>query len=343
MVAEDLGVALVGYGMAGRIHAPLIVATQGLALRRVVSSDAAKVHADLPDARVSSDLEEVLGDPAVGLVVVATPNTLHAPQAHAALEAGKHVVVDKPFTVTTEEARGLVEHAERAGRLLSVFHNRRWDGDFLVLRRLVAEGALGEVTQFESHFDRFRPEVRDRWREQDLPGSGTWMDLGPHLVDQALQLFGPPLAVFADIAGQRAGARSDDYFHVLLRYPTLRVILHGSTLMAASDLRFAVHGTRSSFIKHGLDTPEHGTLTRVVDDHPVATPVPSEPASWRAYYEAVRDAIVGVAPNPVPTDQALQVMVLLELALQSARAHRELDAGSMPRDAPDPLGLEPHA
>ncbi|MFP5356578.1 MAG: oxidoreductase, partial [Gemmatimonadota bacterium] len=242
---DPLNVALVGYGFAGRVfHAPLIAAVSGLRLYGVVSGQGELVRSHWPEARVYPELSAALADPAVDLVVLATPNVLHAEQAHAALDAGKHVVVDKPFTVTVAEAESLVAHAERAEKVLSVFHNRRWDSDFLTVRKLIAEGALGEVTYFESRFDRYRPVVRDRWRERAGAGAGLWYDLGPHLVDQALQLFGAPLDMTADLAIQREGAQVDDYFHVVLRYSRLRVVLHASMLVAANDLRFAVHGTR---------------------------------------------------------------------------------------------------
>jgi predicted dehydrogenase len=339
-----LNVALVGYGYVGKtFHAPLIAATPGLALRVVVSSDPAKVAADLPEVRVVPDLAEALADPAIDLVVIATPNALHAPQAIAALNAGKHVVVDKPFALDAAEAATMADAANAAGKLLTVFHNRRWDSDFLTLKRLIADGSLGEVVQYESHFDRFRPVVRDRWRERAGPGSGAWMDLGPHLLDQALVLFGEPLAVAADVGIQRPGAGADDYFHVTLRYPTLRVILHGSLLTAASDLRLAVHGTGGSFVKHGLDPQEaqlkagmvpgapgwgrdsrHGVLTTVENDVQVHADVSPEPADYRAFYAGVREAILHGAPSPVPVEEALRVMRLLDLTEQAAAERREI-------------------
>jgi len=341
---RPLNVALVGYGYVGKtFHAPLIAATPGLVLSMVVSSDPGKVIADLPDARVVAELDSALADPAIDLVVIATPNALHAPQALAALAAGKAVVVDKPFALTAAEARTMADAAARTGKLLTVFHNRRWDSDFLTLRRLIAEGTLGEIVQYESHFDRFRPVVRDRWRERAGPGAGAWMDLGPHLLDQALVLFGQPLAVSADIAVQRQGAGADDYFHVTLRYPTLRVILHGSLLTAASDLRLAVHGTAGSFVKHGLDPQEAqlkagmvpgapgygrddrpGVLTTVENDVQVRADVAPEPADYRAFYAGVREAILAGAPSPVPIDQALRVMALLALAQEASHQRREL-------------------
>jgi predicted dehydrogenase len=342
--SSPLKVALVGYGYVGKtFHAPLIAATPGLALHAVVSSDPAKVAADFPDTRVVADLATALADPAIDLVVIATPNALHAPQAIAALNAGKHVVVDKPFALGAAEARTMAETARAAGKLLTVFHNRRWDSDFLTVKRLIADRTLGEVVQFESHFDRFRPVVRDRWRERAGPGAGGWMDLGPHLLDQALVLFGAPLAVTADIGVQRPGAGADDYFHVVLRYPTLRVILHGSLLAAASDLRLAVHGTGGSFVKHGLDPQEaqlkagmvpgapgwgrdsrHGVLTTVENDAQVHADVSPEPADYRAFYAGVREAILHGAPSPVAVEEALRVMELLELARRASEARREL-------------------
>lgn len=346
--SSPLNVALVGYGYVGKtFHAPLIAATPGFALHTVVSSDPAKVAADHPDARVVADLADALADPAIDLVVVATPNELHAPQTLAALAAGKHVVVDKPFALDAAQAREMADAAGAANKLLAVFHNRRWDSDFLTLQRLIADGTLGEVVQFESHFDRFRPQVRDRWRERAGPGAGAWMDLGPHLLDQALVLFGEPLAIAADIGVQREGPMgrigTDDYFHVTLRYPTLRVILHGSLLTAASDLRMAAHGTKASFIKHGLDPQEaqlkagmtpgasgwgrdsrHGVLTTVEDDVQVHTPVRPEVSGYRQFYAGVREAILHGAPSPVPVAEALRVMELLELAREASDERREL-------------------
>ncbi len=342
--SSPLQVALVGYGYVGKtFHAPLIAATPGFALRTVVSSDPAKVAADFPEVQVVADLEMALADPAIDLVVIATPNALHAPQAIAALKAGKHVVVDKPFALDLAEARAMADAAKAAGKLLTVFHNRRWDSDFLTVRRLIADGTLGQVVQYESHFDRFRPQVRDRWRERAGPGAGAWMDLGPHLLDQALVLFGEPLALSADIGIQRDGADADDYFHVVLRYPVLRVILHGSLLTAASDLRLAVHGTGASYVKHGLDPQEaqlkagmtpgapgwgrdsrHGVLTTVEDDIQVHAEARPEVLGYRAFYAGVREAILHGAPSPVPVDEALRVMALLELARQASDQRREL-------------------
>lgn len=339
-----LNVALVGYGFVGKVfHAPLIVHTPGLRLHSVVSSDAGKVHADHAEVRVVGDAEIAFADPDIDLVVIAAPNTAHAPLAMAALAQGKHVVVDKPFMVTLEEARQVVAHAARAQRIVSVFQNRRWDADFLTVQKLIAQNALGEVAEFHSHFDRYRPVVADRWRERDQPGSGVWYDLGPHLLDQALQLFGMPEAISADIALQREGAQTADYFHVLLSYPKLRVMLHAGALVAAHGLRFAVHGTRGSYIKHGMDPqeealrngqvpgqagwgkdPQPGMLHTRAQDKARAEAVESVPGDYLRYYAQLRDAILQGNPPSVTTAQALQVMAMLEGGMRSSAERREI-------------------
>ena len=338
-----LNVALVGYGFVGKVfHAPLIANTPGLRLHTVVSSDARKVQADHPGLRVVTEPGAAFADPEIDLVVIAAPNPVHAALASAALAQAKHVVVDKPFTVTLQEARQVIADADRAGRIVSVFQNRRWDADFLTLRNLIADGVLGEVMELHSHFDRHRPLVADRWRERDEPGSGSWYDLGPHLIDQALQLFGMPEAVFADIAMQRDGAMAADYFNVLLRYPKLRVVLHSGSLVPAHQLRFAVHGTRASYLKHGLDAqedalrkgaipgqadwgidPSPGTLRGNADGGGTET-VQSIRGNYVRYYAAMRDAILHGMPPPVTAQQALEVMQMLAWGIESSEKRREI-------------------
>ncbi|MGF6562617.1 putative dehydrogenase [Erwinia aphidicola] len=231
-MSDKIRVGLVGYGFASKtFHAPLISGTAEMELAAVSSSDAGKVHADWPSVQVVSDPQALFDDPTLQLIVIPTPNDTHFPLAKAALNAGKHVVVDKPFTVTLSQARELDALAKAKGLLLSVFHNRRWDSDFLTLKALLADGTLGDVRYFESHFDRFRPTVQQRWREQKGAGSGIWYDLGPHVIDQALQLFGSPVAITLDAAELRPGAQTTDYFHCTLTYPQRRVVLHASMLV----------------------------------------------------------------------------------------------------------------
>ncbi|MFV3128582.1 oxidoreductase [Niveispirillum sp. KHB5.9] len=332
--------ALIGFGYAGQtFHAPLIAATPGLELAAIVSGNPDKVRGSWLSVPVVADVAAILADPSIDLLVIATPNDTHADLTRRALAAGKNVAVDKPFTVNLDEARELAALARQSGRVLSVFHNRRWDADFLTLSDLIKRGDLGRVTQFESHFDRFRPVPRDRWRERaGVPGAGLWHDLGPHIIDQALCLFGRPAGIFADIGTQRPGGGAPDYFHVLLSYADgLRVILHGSMLIPDSGLRFAVHGDGGSFIKRGLDSqedmlkagnrpgcdgwgadPSPGLLTRIIDGTPQAETVPGTAGDYRRYYGAVQAAIAGTGDNPVTADEAVTVMELIEAGYKSA-------------------------
>lgn len=340
-MSDSIRVGLIGYGYASKtFHAPLIAGTPGMALAAVSSSDATKVHADWPTVPVVSEPKHLFNDPNIDLIVIPTPNDTHFPLAKAALEAGKHVVVDKPFTVTLSQARELDALAKSLGRLLSVFHNRRWDSDFLTVKALLSEGTLGEITFFESHFDRFRPQVRNRWREQAGPGSGIWYDLAPHLLDQAVNLFGLPVSMTVDLAQLRPGAQTTDYFHAILSYPQRRIVLHGTMVAAAESARYIIHGTRGSYVKFGLDPQEDrlkngerlpqedwgydmrdGVVTKVEGGTLVEETLLTSPGNYPAYYAAVRDALNGTGENPVPASQAIQIMELIELGIESAK-HR---------------------
>lgn len=340
-MSDSIRVGLIGYGYASKtFHAPLIAGTPGMALAAVSSSDATKVHADWPTVPVVSEPKHLFNDPNIDLIVIPTPNDTHFPLAKAALEAGKHVVVDKPFTVTLSQARELDALAKSLGRLLSVFHNRRWDSDFLTVKALLSEGTLGEITFFESHFDRFRPQVRNRWREQAGPGSGIWYDLAPHLLDQAVNLFGLPVSMTVELAQLRPGAQTTDYFHAILSYPQRRIVLHGTMVAAAESARYIIHGTRGSYVKFGLDPQEDrlkngerlpqedwgydmrdGVVTKVEGETLVEETLLTSPGNYPAYYAAVRDALNGTGENPVPASQAIQIMELIELGIESAK-HR---------------------
>ena len=340
-MSDSIRVGLIGYGYASKtFHAPLIAGTPGMALAAVSSSDATKVHADWPSVPVVSEPKHLFNDPNIDLIVIPTPNDTHFPLAKAALEAGKHVIVDKPFTVTLSQARELDALAKSFGRVLSVFHNRRWDSDFLTVKALLNEGTLGEILFFESHFDRFRPQVRYRWREQAGPGSGIWYDLAPHLLDQAVNLFGLPVSMTVDLAQLRPGAQTTDYFHAVLSYPQRRIVLHGTMVAAAESARYILHGTRGSFVKFGLDPQEErlkngerlpqedwgydmrdGVVTRVEGEERVEETLLTIPGNYPAYYAAIRDALNGTGDNPVPASQAIQIMELIELGIESAK-HR---------------------
>jgi predicted dehydrogenase len=338
---SPIGVALIGYGYAGKtFHAPLIRSVDGLELAVVVSRDAAKVHADLPHVEVIGDVQAAIADPRVSLVVIASPNDTHAPLARAALMAGKHVVVDKPFALDVAEARALAELAEQRQRVLSVFQNRRWDSDFLGVRQAIAEGRLGEVMHFESHIDRFRPQVRTRWREQRGAGSGLWYDLGPHLLDQALLLFGLPERVLASMAVQRDGGEVTDWVHVVLEYGARRVIVHAGMLVAGGSPRFVLHGTRGSLVKPQADRQEAQLLAGMVpgasgwgedadamqlyDGSGAVISLPAPRGDQRQYYQRLGAALRGQGANPVTPWQAVSVMAVLEAAMVSASEGRAI-------------------
>ncbi|MDE2416175.1 MAG: oxidoreductase [Burkholderiales bacterium] len=347
---QSLHVALIGYGNAGRIfHAPLISGVPGLHLVSISSSKPDAVLADWPEVQVVVTPQAAFDDPAIDLVVIATGNESHFPLARQALLAGKHVVVDKPCTVTLAQTTELLQLAQSVGKVLTVFQNRRFDADFLALRQVISSGELGRIVHFESHFDRYRPVVPDRWREQDLPGSGLWFDLGSHLVDQALQLFGMPQDLSLDTAVQRDGAQVNDYFHAQLRYPQtypgLRVVLHASALVPAVGPRFVVHGTRGSFVKYGLDGQEDalkagarpqldalqnwgkddqvGTLTIYHQAWTQTSAAPDCAGNYLQYYAGLRDFLRGqTEAPPVTPNQVAQAMQLLTLGEQSAREGR---------------------
>ena len=336
---EKIRVGLVGYGLAGSVfHAPLIRACERLELGSVLTSRDAPNRADSLDQLIERS----------EIVVVATPNKSHFPIAKHALEAGRHVVVDKPFAVTVEEADELIRIAAERKSVLSVFHNRRWDGDFLTVREVVPK--LGDILLFEAAWDRFRPETKQGWREQPDPGAGVWNDLGPHMVDQALQLFGMPESVEADICAQRANARVDDYFDVSFHYGRQRARLCSSSLVADPRPRFAVHGTAGSFVKYGLD-PQEAQLKSGLDpkDPNFALDIcdgaltfvgckqdrfPTTCGRWLSFYEGVASAILDGTPVPVTAEEARGGLALISLARRSS----ELQQRVAVRDASSPGG-----
>ncbi len=344
---KTISVGLVGFGTAGRVfHAPVIQTVPGLRLAAVVQRSGDTARQACPGATIVRSVAELLAIGEIELIVVATPNTAHAPIAAQCLEAGRHVVVDKPLAPSSAEAEGLCAVAERACRLLSVFHNRRWDGDFLTVQRLVAGHACGRPVFFESHFDRFRPEPRPgAWRERAEPGSGILFDLGSHLVDQALMLFGLPDSVSADVRTERDGVAADDAFEVMLHYPRMRALLRASMLAATPGPRFVLRGMAGSYTKQGLDPQEDalrrgerpgapgwgeepragwGVLARPTAAGVASEPVRTQPGDYRRYYENIRDAVRGEAALAVAPAQAIAVVRVLEAAIESSRAGRSI-------------------
>lgn len=332
-------VGLVGYGLSGAIfHAPLIQSVDQFELAAVVSSAPAKVKQDLPHVKVVPTLAELLQDPEIKLVVITSPNETHCPYAKEAILADKHLVVEKPFVVQSTEGVELVELARQRGVVLSVFQNRRWDNDFLTIRRLLSEKTLGELYQYEAHFDRYRAEVGNKWKEQETAGAGVLYDLGAHLIDQALVLFGPPRSVWADLKAQRPGARVSDYFHLVLDYGRLSVTLRAGSVVRRPGPRFQLHGAGGSFLKHGLDPQEnqlkaglrpgqagwgedpadlYGQLVLDRQGAPAESQVPTLPGEYQVYYQELARAITTGAPVPVSPADAIHTIRIIEYAMRS--------------------------
>jgi len=335
-------VGLIGFGLAGRaFHAPVIRAVPGMHLAAILQRTGNEAAEKYPDVRIVRNLDELLAIREIQLVVIATPNDTHYSFARQCLAAGRDVVVDKPFTTTVEEAESLVQFAKENGRLITVYQNRRYDGDFQALRKLVAEGTLGRIVRFETHYDRYRPQLKPgAWRETTRPGSGILFDLAPHLIDHALVLFGLPEAVTADVRIERENTVADDAFDIMLHYPgALRAVLRSSILAAAPRPRFVLFGTQGSFVKQSVDPQENnlrhgnipasgpwgaepeenwGLLTVPDGEKFTHRRIPSEKCDFRDYYANVRDTLLGKAAPAVTTEWAVNVMRLLKVARESS-------------------------
>jgi scyllo-inositol 2-dehydrogenase (NADP+) len=337
---RKIKVGLVGYGFSGAtFHAPLLSVLSEFEITMVVSSKKETVLHDLKDVEVVTSLEEVLEDATIDLVVITTPSGMHYEMAKQSLQAGKHVILEKPMVVETWQAEELIKIAEEKKLLLSVYHNRRWDNDYLTVKKLVSDGVLGEINTYQVHYDRFRPVVRDRWREKQGPGSGMLYDLGSHLIDQALDLFGWPQFVLADVFAQRENAETDDYFHVILGYEKLRVILHSGSIIPSHGPRFQVHGSKGSFIKYGLDGQEaalregkkpihhswgadnpqfYGKLVTIDGENEKQETIETLHGSYTTYYKKMAESIVEGKRAPVTAHEGLSVIKIIEAGLKSS-------------------------
>ncbi|TAM06638.1 MAG: oxidoreductase [Paraburkholderia sp.] len=346
-MTSPLKIGLMGYGFAGQtFHAPVIAHCAATALAAIATGQPERARADFPDAAIVPDLDALLALDDIECVVIATPNDTHFDLARRALERGKHVLVDKPVTLNAAEARTLAALASARGLVFAPFHNRRWDGDFLTVRTLLASGELGRVTHFESHFDRFRPQVRQRWREDAARGGGLLYDLGPHLVDQALALFGAPESVTAFVRTRRDDATAPDYVHLVLGYANHDAVLHASALAAFSP-RFVINGTRGGYLKNGLDTQEdqlkaglrpgeagfgagneagrlHVLLDAASGGSESERALPTVDGDYTGLYRALAASIHDGVPFPVSPQDAIDVMTVIELAMQSAAEGRTL-------------------
>ena len=347
-----IDVGLIGFGLAGRyFHAPVISAVKGLRMAAILQRSGDSAAQSYPDASIVRTVDDLLAIQSLKLIVIATPNQSHFPLAKRCLASGRHVVVDKPFTLNVAEARELLTLARHQNRTLTVYHDRRFDADFQGLRKVIDSGELGRITRFESTYDRYRPAPKPgAWREQPGPGSGVFFDLSPHLFDQSFTLLGTPEAIAEDIRIERTGFTTEDAFDVLLHYPHgTRALLRASMLAATPRPRTVVLAQNGSYLKRDFDPLEltlragqipqgdnwalekeenWGELTLVKDGHSTTRRVPSI-GDWRDFYSNVRDAILGAAPILVTPQQILNVMIAMELAIESSSESRTLSWRSL--------------
>ena len=340
-------VGLIGFGLAGQaFHAAVIRGVEGMELACILERRGARAREKYPEVRVARTMEELLEDKEIRLCVIATPNDSHFELARACLLAGRDVVVDKPFAPTLAEAQELVRLAAERGRLITVYQDRRWDGDFLTVQKLVTSGRLGKIAEYECRFDRFRLEPKaNAWRERaDQPAAGVLFDLGPHVIDQALVLFGEPRTITASAFCQRETSQVDDSFDVCMEYRELRALVRARIIAFAPGPHLLIHGTQGSFVKHGMDPQEArlrgesvpagtdwgadwgeepeslwGTLSVVGEP---SAKLKTERGDYRGFYANVRDAIEKKVPLEVSPEQALRTMRGVLLAHKSSREQR---------------------
>jgi scyllo-inositol 2-dehydrogenase (NADP+) len=347
-----LRVGLIGFGLAGQVfHAPVVSAVEGLELACILEPRASLAQQKYPNVRVARTLEELLDDREIRLCVIATPNSTHFDLAKRCMLAGRDVVVDKPLAITVQEAAELIRIAKANGRILSPFQNRRWDGDYLTVKKLLASGRLGRVVDYESNWDRFRPQPRAHiWREREGPGSGVLLDLGPHLIDQTLALFGLPDAITGSVWIERDEATTDDAFDIRMHYPQFTATLRTCLLAAATRPRFQIFGTQGSFLKHDFDPQEAmlrkggipgephwgeepesawGSLYIADQDSVAAEKLKTEAGDYRGFYSNVRDAILKGAELEVRGQDGLRSVHAIELVRASSERRCTMPWGDL--------------
>lgn len=346
---KNLYVGLAGFGPGGHVfNAPIIDSTEGFIIAAAMTSNPQNIKVareKYPQASIVADYDQLLKNEQLDLIVITTPNHTHYPMAKEALLAGKHVVVEKPFTVTTREADDLIGLAKEKQVVLSINYNRRWDSDFQTVRQIIASERLGKIVEYQAHFDRFRNYIKPGWKEQeDVPGSGILYDLGSHLIDQALLLFGLPSKVFALLSSQRADSKVTDNFEVFLIYPDLKVRLSAGMLVKHPGPRYTVLGRNGSFLKSGMDPQEaalkEGQYPRDTSFWGVEDPqiwgelhldsdgktsiekIRSEPGDYRKFYQNIYQAIINKAPLEVTPEQARRVIQIIEASYRSHQTKR---------------------
>lgn len=349
---KKISTAVISHGISARtFHIPFILTHHGFHLRTVMERTGNTAADKYPWIFTARTIEDVIEDPEIELVVICSPNTTHYPYASAAMEAGKHVIVEKPFTNTTAEAKELISIAKETNRICAVYQNRRYVADFLTMKKIIDEGLIGEPREFFAHYDRFRPHPRTYglWREEPLPGSGIFYDLGPHLIDQALVLFGMPQFIRADIRSMKPYSKVDDYFDVRLEYENLIVTLHASMLVREMGPRYMIHGTMGSFIKSGEDPQEellklgkmpdtidwgkepeenYGLLHTEINGNIIREKYPSLQGGYQLFYENVFNAIRKNYPLQETPEDGYRVISIIEHAFEASRAGCRLPVDS---------------
>ena len=351
-MGRTIRAGVVGFGLGGQVfHAPFLKAVEGFELAAILQRQGDAAAKAYPGVSIERSMESLLSRPDLELIVITTPPATHFDLARQALEANKHVVLDKPFVATSDQALQLIELARAKNRILSVYQNCRWDGDFLTLQQVIASGELGRLVSLDTRFERFNPGARRmQWQESDVPGNGILFDLGSHLVDQVMVQFGTPEAIFADVRHDRDITQIHDAFMIYFFYPHLRVQASSTLLACAPGPRFVLHGTLGSYVKYGVDPQEQamkggaspsdphwgeapetswGRLTTMRDGKAVERVVPTLPGDYRKYYENVRAAILGITPLAVTAEHGWRVIRLMEIAQQSSKERQAISCDSL--------------
>ncbi|TKI03018.1 oxidoreductase [Martelella alba] len=350
-MSKIYNIGIIGFGYVGQVfHAPIISSVCGLKLHTICDSSEKNLglaEEKYPDVNRTTTVATLLDDPNIDIVVIGVPNAFHYDLAAQALEKGKHVIVEKPFTINSNDADKLISLAKQQQRLLSVHHNRRWDADFLTAKNVIDSKLLGDLVEYEAHFDQFVPRVNTQvWREKDAPGSGVLFDVGSHLIDQALTLFGLPNAIFCELRRQREQANTTDNFEVILDYDKIKVTLKGGMLVKIPGPHFTLIGNQGSFIKYGIDQQEsklcagllpkdladwgeetqemHGEFATEINDMKISGKVVSVPGNYRAFYQNIRQTLDGEVELAVMPQQARNTIKVIELAEKSAKEKKWL-------------------
>lgn len=342
---NQIRTGIIGFGLSGRVfQAPFLNINPRFKISKICSSRKAEINSVYPSVEVVSDVNKILNDPEIDLVIVSSPNTEHYPQAKTALHNGKHVIVEKPFVTKIEQGEELIGLANKKGKILTVFQNRRWDGDYKTVKEIINSETLGSISEYEVHFDRFRPENDlSNWRSHALPGSGVFFDLGPHLIDQAIDLFGMPEAVFGDIRIARQEGVVDDTFEVTLYYKNHRAKLKAGVLVKELGPHFIIHGTKGSFVKFGLDPQEnllkqgaipsnknwgaddekmYGTLNIIMNGSDSVSKVKTQNGNYMGFFDNVADSILEGKLLEVKPETALQNIRVILSAIESSKQRK---------------------